>query len=126
VVSATGMFTFNADYANWLASDPENRLIVYTGAVSEESPAVGPDPQQSISQQINNGTIETPRYTFAGLWKYYFAGIWDQPFASQAQVCDYPGMSHTDVLSDFAYSVQSIPNSCPISPTGQQPTAWNP
>lgn len=119
-------YDFNSLYANWLQSDPQNRLIIYTGAVTEESPAIGPDPQTPIAEQMNNGSITIPRFTFAGLWKYYLADIWNQPFAHQAQICDYSGMSHEDVLRNFAYTVQNPQNGCPVAANGQQPVAWNP
>jgi hypothetical protein len=84
-----------------------NRLTVLTGLRSEEK--TGGDHGRS---------------TFAGLWKYYFAGIWNQPFAWKAQVCDYDGMGHSNVLRNFAYIVNSPPAS--PCPPGPNLTAWNP
>ena len=120
------LYNVNSLLADWLSSNSENRFVIYTGAVTEEGPAIGPDNQTSIAQQMNNGSLTIERFTFAGLWKYYLAGLWNQPFASQAQICDYNGMSHEDVLRNFAYTVQNPPNGCPVASDGQQPVAWNP
>jgi hypothetical protein len=100
-------YSINSLLANWLRSNGANRLIVLTGKDSEEQNSSG-------------------RSTFAGLWKYYFAGIWNQPFASQAQVCDYHNLDHQHVLADFASMVQNPIHGCPTAPGVPSPVAWNP
>jgi hypothetical protein len=99
-------YNINALLANWLQSSGSNRLIVLTGLVSEE--------QQGGKSK------------FAGLWRYYFAGIWNQPFANQAQVCDYHNLDHQSVLTDFASMVQNPISGCPTAPGAPNPVAWNP
>ncbi len=121
-------YDINTFLADWLRSNPANRLIIYTGLRSEEGNP-GPYPQPFV-EQLQDGTLLQQPYinneTFAGLWKYYLAGIWNQPFANQAQICDYNGMSHEDVLANFAYTVQHPISSCPVAADGQKPVAWNP
>lgn len=100
-------YNINALLVAWLGLSPSNRLTVLTGLDSEEK--TGGDQGRS---------------TFAGLWKYYFAGIWNQPFAWKAQVCDYDGMGHPEVLKNFAYIVNHPPpGPCPA---GANLTPWNP
>jgi hypothetical protein len=96
-------YDINALLGQWLASNSENRLTVFTGLRSE----------------MKSGN----RSTFAGLWKQYFAGIWNQPFAWQAQVCDYDAMGHAEILTHFWTFVQNPTDACP---SGPNLTAWNP
>jgi hypothetical protein len=105
--SCDWQYPINSLLANWLSSNHANRLIVMTGSASEE-PNAG-------------------KSTYAGLWHYYFADIWNKPFAKQAQVCDYAGMGHPEVLEKFSGIVKSTPAGCPPSPSHAHPlTAWNP
>jgi hypothetical protein len=97
----------NSLLANWLNSNGTNRLIILTGSASEES----------------NGT----KSTYSGLWHYYLAGIWNKPFAKQAQICDYAGMGHPEVLQKFSGIVKNPSTVCPPSPSQSHPlTRWNP
>lgn len=97
----------NSLLASWLQSNSANRLLVLTGIDTEEKV---------------NGVSK-----YAGLWKYYLAGIWSQPFAGQAQICDYDSMLHPDVLRNFASVVNNSSPGCPASPSGRPKlTAWNP
>jgi hypothetical protein len=93
-------------FHNWLKSNTANRLIVLTGAASEEE--------------------QHGKATYAGLWKYYFAGIWNQHFAKQAQVCDYHQMDHKVILKEFAWMVQNPVHGCPTAKDHAKLTAWNP
>lgn len=117
-------YDLNALYGDWVKSDLQNRLFVYTGIVSEEGPAKTANQQEPFDQQVGNGALDAKGFT--GLWKYYFADIWNQSFANQVQVCDYSGMSHTNVLKNFYQSVKNMPSVCPDAPGGQRPVAWNP
>lgn len=121
-------YNINTLLAEWLRSNKTNRLIIYTGLRTEEGSA-GPYPQP-FQEQLQNGTFQQQPYidneTFAGLWKYYLAGIWSKNFANQAQICDYNGMSHEDVLRNFAHTVQNPQSGCPVAADGQEPVAWNP
>lgn len=103
VTTCDWRFNINGVLARWLSSNTANRLMILTGRDSEEK--------------------DGSRSTFAGLWSYYLAGIWNQPFADQAQVCDYDNMGHPEVLASFATVVAHPPTSCPPGP---QLTAWNP
>jgi hypothetical protein len=96
----------NSLFHNWLKSNTANRLIVLTGAASEEE--------------------QHGKATYAGLWKYYFAGIWNQHFAKQAQVCDYHQMDHKVILKEFAWMVQNPVHGCPTAKDHAKLTAWNP
>ncbi|MDQ2973181.1 MAG: hypothetical protein M3Q79_01700 [bacterium] len=100
-------FDINLLLAEWLGSNDNNRLIVLTGADSEHK-------EDGVS-------------TYAGLWKHYFAGIWGQAYAHRAQVCDYDGMSHESVLSNFSSIVENLPplGSCPPPPSGYTLTSWH-
>ena len=121
-------YNINAILADWLSSNPTNRLIIYTGLRSEEG-NFGPCPQPFVEQLQDGTLLQQPcvvNETFAGLWKYYLAGIWNQPFANQAQICDYNGLSHEGVLANFAYTVKKPISSCPVAKNGQYPVAWNP
>lgn len=96
-------YNINSLFADWIASNPANRLMVFTGERSEQKSG--------------------QRSTFAGLWKQYFAGIWNRSFAWQAQVCDYDGLGHADVIKHFWTFVQNPNDACPSGPSL---TAWNP
>ena len=117
-------YDINALLANWLQSDSANRLLIFTGAVTEEWASSTPSSSSFIGALIS-GQLK-PQETFAGLWQYYLAGIWNQPFAAQALICDYPYMGHDQVLEDVAGFVQDPPDTCPSAPDGQQPISWNP
>jgi len=103
--SCDGAYKINSLLAQWLQSNPQNQLLVFTGERSETD-------------------------GFHGLWTYYFADIWNQSFANQAIVCDYRGMGHPDVLDNFASYVGELSSTttCPSSPDNTQYplTQWNP
>jgi len=100
-------YDINSLLANWLQSNPHNKLFVFTGERSETD-------------------------GFHGLWTYYFADIWQQSktLGQQTFVCDYHGMGHPDVLDNFASYVGQLHSTttCPPSPDdAQYPlTPWNP
>lgn len=96
-------YPINSLLANWLSSNSANRLLILTGADSEEKVDGHP--------------------TYAGLWKYYLAGIWNKPFADRAQVCDYDQMAHLTVLSTFSYIIKKPVVGCP---SGPNLTSWHP
>lgn len=94
--------------AEWLTSNPVNRLEVYTGAVSEEA------------------SLGAGRFQFGGLWHYYFPQIWNQPFAGQVQVCDYPGAGHEAILEKLAWEVEHPAPGCKAVPGLNPPIPWHP
>jgi hypothetical protein len=116
--------SFNINYllAEWLRANTNNRLIVFAGADSEEG--MWTPHAIETAQSLPQAQTYTP--TFTGLWRFYFAGIWRQHSGNQALVCDYLRMGHQDVLSSFAQTVQRVPTTCPVSPTGQHPIQWHP
>ena len=95
--------------ADWLASNAENRLIVFTGKDTEDKEFWG-----------------LGKSTFAGLWKYYFPNIWQQTFADRAMVCDYDGMEHYQVLDQFRGVVANPPSTCPAAKDGTPAQQWHP
>jgi hypothetical protein len=97
--------------ADWLRSDPNHRLIVYTGHDSEEH---------------SLGWVG--HASFAGLWHFYFPDIWNQPFAGRAQVCDYNNLGHKDVLRQLAWTINNPldPSVCPTVNGTAGPKPWNP
>lgn len=100
----------NALLTAWVGRDPNNHLLVLTGADSEE-PSGGAN----------------SRYTYSGLWHWYFAGLWNQPYATRAIVCDYHGASHAGILGSFSWVVQAPPPSgCPSVPWYASATEWHP
>ena len=103
-------YDINALLADWLASSPnhQNKLIVYTGERSETD-------------------------NFQGLWNDYFADVWSRNnnIGAQVSVCNYDGMSHPDVLRNFAGYTNAIESTqmtdCPPDPsTGQTWLPWHP
>jgi hypothetical protein len=95
--------------AAWLRMNPQNRLTVFTGAVSEEH------------------AIHTwGRANFGGLWHYYFASTWNQPFANQVQVCDYDNVDHKLVFLGASWYVKFPVSGCPAVPGFPAPVAWHP
>jgi hypothetical protein len=105
-------YDVNALLADWLQSNPANQLTVITGIKTEMK---------------SNSNIASLPSTYAGLKKYYLANIHGQPFANQAQVCDYNGLSHEDALKGFSWVVKNPPSEpCAPPPAGFPLTAWNP
>jgi hypothetical protein len=100
----------NAQIVHWLGMNPANRLLVLTGAASEEKTA-GP----------------TGHAVYGGLWHYYFAGVWNTSLAARVQVCDYDQLDHKYLMHDFAWVVNNPPQTpCPNVPWDPPPTPWNP
>ncbi len=105
-------YDINSLLARWLGTKDAqgnyvNRLLIMAGNDSEEKVDGKP--------------------TYAGLWKYYLAGIWGKEFAARAEVCDYDGMSHPDVLRTFSHIVETPPavGSCPTTTSGHKVTYWH-
>ena len=97
--------------ASWLASDDQNRLVIFAGKDTE--------------MKVNDRDPSS-KSTFAALWKHYLAGAWNKPFAQQATICDYNFLSHEDAYRKFAEQVQDWNGTCP-SPAGvPTPTTWHP
>jgi hypothetical protein len=95
--------------AAWLRMNPQNRLTVFTGALSEE-----------------HAFHSWGRSNFGGLWHYYFASTWNQPFAGQVQVCDYSNVDHELILIGLSWYVRYPLAGCP-SPSGlPAPVSWHP
>jgi hypothetical protein len=104
----------NTLLANWLGSNPANKLIVITGQDSE------------MKTDPNNPNSPSNYY---GLWQYYFAGIskQNQTLGQQAQVCDYNNLDHAATVEDYGYIVANPPSGCPSAPDSQHAlTPWNP
>jgi len=101
-------YDVNGLLANWLKSNQDNHLIVFTGRISEEKPGGNPNAEP----------------TYAGLWKFWFADLWNQPFSDRALVCNYNEMEHKDVLRNFSGQVKATSFACPDGP-GRTPP-WNP
>jgi hypothetical protein len=95
--------------SGWLASDPQNTLLILTGNKSEDH---------------EFGSIGRSYYN--GLWKYYIKEIWNKPYANRAMICDYNNYGHDQVLSTFAWIVNHTPSGCPTDPAAPTPTAWHP
>jgi len=103
----------NTLYANWLKSNPSNRLIVITGTASE----VKVNPRDPSSQS-----------TYNGLQDYYFASVRNTTVGKQqVQVCDYNALSHDDVLRHYGSIVAAPWSGCPTAPDSTHVlTSWNP
>ncbi|HVB22307.1 MAG TPA: hypothetical protein VNG51_10210 [Ktedonobacteraceae bacterium] len=121
----------NALLASWLQLNQQNRLIIFTGQVSEEK-ELAPGGNNTTVSSITSGTDlnSSPQLvsTYAGLWQYYFADVWNTTVgAQQVLVCDYDGLDHAAVLSDYYTSIQNPPSSCPSAPDQTHPlTSWHP
>ncbi|HEY8814239.1 MAG TPA: hypothetical protein VIP57_03950 [Candidatus Dormibacteraeota bacterium] len=94
--------------AAWLRMNPQNRLTVFTGAVSEE-----------------HAFHTWGRSNFGGLWHYYFASTWNQPFAGQVQVCDYNNVDHKLIFIGLSWFVKYPVAGCPSVPSFPAPVAWH-
>jgi hypothetical protein len=109
--------------ASWL-KQPDNELLVLTGAVSEEKPIAFRIPGTSIE-------VFAGKPQFHGLWNYYFHDLWQTDMGSRAIVCDYDNLGHEAVLTLFAQIVKSTglgfrPAGCPVSSQAALPVRWSP
>jgi hypothetical protein len=108
-------YDINGLLANWLASNPSNRLVVMTGRLSEMK---------------TDDADPNSKSNYSGLWHYYFSGIWHNNNALQGQalVCDYNYLGHTEIMQDYGYIIASPPaDACPAAIEAQHPlTAWRP
>lgn len=108
-------YDINGLLANWLASNPSNRLVVMTGRLSEMK---------------TDDADPNSKSNYSGLWHYYFSGIWHNNNALQGQalVCDYNYLGHTEIMQDYGHIIASPPvDACPAAIEAQHPlTAWRP
>ena len=95
--------------ASWLTSPGSHNLLILAGGATEN---------------ISWWGLGSP--TFHGLWHFYLADIWNQPFASQALICDYGNIPHPAVLEAFDWVARVPTSTCPTDSSLPSPIAWNP
>lgn len=100
----------DALYAEWLAHDPDNRLLILAGRVTRDEDH--PDSEGRLHQ---------------GIQRALFGEIRGTPLAQQVLVCNYDDLSHHEVLSNFRHIVQDGPQStCPTAPGVTLHWQWHP
>lgn len=96
-------YDINALLANWLKSNPANRLFIIAGRATED---------------------KASGHHFGGIWTYYIAGIWaDRSIAHRAIICDYDDMDHEVIMKSFWPFVAAPDLACPPGPNRTQ---WSP
>lgn len=103
----------NTLYAEWLASDPKNRLTVLAGETTE-------DQDNQVDGRAHAGIQE-------GLFKVLKqnAGL-----ASRVTVCNYPRTLHDSMIINLGKYLMEprieSPNQCPPNPSGGSVIGWRP
>lgn len=92
--------------ANWLAGDPERRLLVLAGAVTRD-----------VANPSDTGQLHQ------GLQQFLFPAVRSMGVADQVLVCNYDLMGHMEVMRRFGHLAGSgSVASCPGSPDA----SWSP